>query len=167
MSASGPRILVDTSVFCRAVLFRPYKGTSLVQLLSRIWEECFTFVMSERLREEYVDSLVREGYGSSLSVHRFIEALGGKVLWVSIPDGDIEEFLRRNPKLRRIESDVPHLLAAARAGARMVLFIDEGVESRSGVVKRALGLDVVNPSGFADLPAMERCTSERMPFPFR
>ena len=162
----SPSVLIDTSVFCRAVQFKQYKNISLVELLDRIWRECFNFVMSPYLFKEYQECLVAEGVGSLMQLQEFTEALGDKIHWVDVTDAEVQEYLKKHIEFRSIDSDVPHLVAAVKARVDLMIFDDDGVEFRRNILKKILGVEVVNPIGFLETDEKERCTNVRIPFPF-
>ncbi len=162
----SPSVLVDTSVFCKAVQFKSYKGVSLVEMLDRMWKECFQFIVSLPLFEEYQGCLAAEGVGSLIQVNEFLEAMGDKVAWVNVTDEEVEELLRKHGELGPIDSDVPHLFAAAKGKADLTVFDDGGVESRREIIKKILGVIVVNPLGFSEMEEGDYCIDTRIPFTF-
>ena len=159
-------MLVDTSVFCRAVMFKTHKGINLTLLLQRLWEECYCWIVTTDLLEEYADCLKKEGLPSWMMVYKFIERMGTKVRWVEVSDDEMEETLDRNPKLRAIDEDLSHLIAAQKGKAEFCVFIEDAVESRSSAIKRGLGVTIMNPTSIEDQPPLEKCTQSRIPFPF-
>jgi len=162
----SPSVLVDTSVFCKAIQFQFYKGVALVEMLDRMWKECYQLVVSLPLFEEYQGCLVTTGLGSPIQINEFIEAMGDKITWADVNDEEVEDLLRKHVELGPIDSDVPHLLAAAKVKADLTVFDDGGVESRRDIIKRILGVKVVNPLGFSEMDEREHCIESRIPFTF-
>ena len=159
-------VLIDASVFCRAFFIKEHKGIAIVQLLQRLWEECYSFIISEQLLDEYRRCIKDEGFEGAMLVHRFVESMGSKAIEVVVIQDEIDEAIRRNPKLEAIEEDVPHLIAAQKGGAEFCLFIEEAVEFRAEAIKRGLGVKIMSINALNDEDRGPKCIESRIPLPF-
>jgi hypothetical protein len=159
-------VLVDASVFCRAFFLREYKGIAIVQLLQRLWEECYAFIISERLLDEYRRCIRAEGFEATFLVHRFMESMGPKAVNVDVSQDEIDDAIERNPKLEAIDEDVPHLIAAQKGRAEFCLFIEEAVECRAAAIKRSLNVNIKGIIALNDEERGSKCTDSRIPIPF-
>jgi len=160
-------ILIDTSVLCPAINLNEYKGKGLIQILNRIWKECYVWVVDINLREEYARSLTQEGIQGSFFIHRFIEKLeeSDKVIIEDVPQNQVDDYIKKHDVLKKIRTDVPHLIAASRNNALYAIFIDKPVESRRNQIKTIFGLDVLDPLEYSEKEEKEHCTDTIFPYP--